>query len=76
VRIRYALARADAVDLRVIDVSGRVVATLDVGHRAAGYYQATWSGQGGRGQALGAGIYFVRLRVGDREFERKVVLLK
>ena len=60
---------AALVSLRLYDVSGRVVAVLKEGKLSAGRYSVTWNG-------LESGIYFARLRVGDRVFVRKVVLAR
>ena len=55
--------------LRVIDVAGREVATLQSAERARGRYVAHW-------QARAPGVYFVELRTGDTTARRKIVLAK
>lgn len=61
VEVEFVLPRAGEASLRVLDLQGRVVATLAEGSRAAGRHRLSWSGAGGRGP-LASGVYFVELR--------------
>jgi DNA-binding beta-propeller fold protein YncE len=72
-RIDYAIPRASNVSLVVMDVQGRVVATLFDGTRESGRYQAVWSGEGRQGRAP-AGLYFIRFRTPERSFVQRVVM--
>jgi hypothetical protein len=54
-RIRYQLPRASGVLLRVFNVLGQVVATLEAGNREAGSHFVEWT------PALPSGVYFYRL---------------
>jgi hypothetical protein len=49
------------VDARVIDLQGRTVRVLHSGPLPRGVTSLAWDGRGSAGQAVGAGIYFVRL---------------
>jgi hypothetical protein len=60
VRLRYSIPRAGDVDLRVFDVTGRQVGVLHAGPMAAGRHVASWDTA-----RLPAGVYLVRLRVGE-----------
>ena len=73
--IRYAIARAGHVSLRVFDVSGTLVRTLADGWREPGVYSEVWDGRGGDGTALPSGVYFYRLEAADFVATRKMVLL-
>ena len=57
--IRYRLASASRVSLRVYDVLGREIAALVDGDRAAGEYAAVWDAAG-----FSSGVYFCRLQAG------------
>ena len=59
------------VDLAVLDVAGRRVATLDHGRLTAGVHDYAWDGSGAR-----AGVYFVRLVVDGRAYSTRVALLR
>ncbi len=62
-RITYSLVEEGAVSLRVFDVQGREVTSLDKSYREAGYYSATWDGRSAHGIPVGSGVYFARLNV-------------
>lgn len=56
--VQLALPRAGTISLRLHDVSGRVVRTLQEGPREAGRYDVTWSAAG-----LESGRYWLRLEM-------------
>ena len=74
-RIVYQLPREAQVKLSILNVQGREVAVLLSGRVSAGRYEANWSGATGHGTAA-AGIYFVRYEAGDRQFTRRLVVLR
>lgn len=70
-RIRYHLPEQDFVDLSVYDVRGRLIGQLVAQVEAAGDHVFEWNASG-----LASGIYFYRLRVGDFDETRKMILVK
>jgi hypothetical protein len=68
-RISFSLPKSADVDLSVFDLAGRKVATLASGSLPAGQYSRDWNG-------AGAGVYFVRLRVGSETYNLRTVSLK
>ena len=75
--IRYALAADNTVDLRILDVRGRVVRTLvRAESQQPGSYTYTWRGRHDDGAALPSGVYLVELRAGDERQSQKVTLLR
>jgi YVTN family beta-propeller protein len=74
--IRYAVDSPEEMELAVFSVAGRHITTLDRGHRDAGSYVATWNGRDSRGNAVGSGVYLVRLSAGDSVRTVKAVLLR
>ena len=40
-----------------------------------GTHEASWDARDARGQKVGAGVYFVRVRQGDRVDSREIVLV-
>lgn len=75
-RIAFELPSACETRVEVYTVSGRRVATLLSGVRAAGSHEATWDGTDDRGRDLASGVYLVRLRAGDRTASTRVVLTR
>ena len=74
--IRFSIASGAEVELLVYDSLGRRVATLVDEKLPAGSYQRSWDGRDGDGTPQASGIYFAKLRVGDRVESRKMTLLK
>jgi hypothetical protein len=64
------------VRLDVLDPNGRVVRGLVDGVAGPGAYRVRWNGLDDRGAALPCGIYWSRLRVGDRETSERIVRVR
>jgi flagellar hook assembly protein FlgD len=62
--------------LRLYDVRGRQVATLDNGTRSAGMHVISWNGRSDRGLQAGTGTYFLVLQAGDIHETRKLIVVK
>jgi hypothetical protein len=73
VSIGFGLARAERVKLALIDLQGRVVATLAEGLYSAGSHRVNWSG--GR-PACPGGIYFLRLDSESGACMRRVAIAR
>ena len=58
-RIKFALPEAAAVDVRIYDAAGRMVATLVQGDQTAGFHEVSWNTG-----SLASGVYFVRMQAG------------
>ena len=75
--IRFALAEAGSVDLRILDIRGlEITRLLDSCLLAAGPHSLTWDGLDARGEVLPSGVYFYRLEAGGGRETRKMLLLK
>jgi hypothetical protein len=73
-QIRFFVADHEMVDLSVVDVRGRLVATLASSLYAPGAHSATWSGLADDGAAVSAGVYFVTMHAGPVTRTERVVL--
>lgn len=69
--INYGLPNPAKVNLRIYDISGRLVATVLDGYRLSGYHSVTVDGS-----SLASGIYIARLQAEDVVLTRKMVLMK
>jgi hypothetical protein len=74
--IRYELAAAGNVRLRVFDAAGRLVRTLVDTSEGAGAHDVTFDGRDDNGRPVASGVYFYRLDAGTTTQTRKMVLLK
>lgn len=59
--VRFDLARHAEIRLEIFDLHGRRVAALAEGAFAPGRYAFRWDARDAAGDALGSGLYFVRL---------------
>jgi len=73
--VRFNLESQQAVDVTVFDIAGRRVATLLDRSLPAGPHEASWDARDAKGQKARAGVYFVRVRQGDRVDSRQIVLV-
>lgn len=75
--IRYGIpsdaqfASATNITLRVYDILGNLVVTLQDGVQSPGFYERTW-----KAGNISSGIYFYMLNAGDYREIRKMILLK
>ena len=79
--IPYQLAEGADVTVFIHDTGGRLVRTIPLGFKAAGYYltcseAAHWDGQNENGEQVSSGIYFLRFVAGEFSASRRVVIVK
>jgi hypothetical protein len=74
--IRFTLATAGRIQLRVVDTTGRCVRTLLDAWQDAGTQTVTWDGRDDGGRSVAAGVYCCRLAAAGEALERKMLLLK
>jgi hypothetical protein len=75
-RIEFDLAASDIVELRIFDVTGRLVRTLIKERMERKRHSVVWDGLDETGRPVSSGLYFYRLRSGGQELTRKLVMLK
>jgi flagellar hook assembly protein FlgD len=74
-QVRFELARDVHVRLELLDVSGRVVATLSDGMLPAGRHVAAWNGVARSGR-VAPGLYIVRLTTPDLVTQGKLAVIR
>ncbi len=74
--IRYSVARAGKVEIRIYNVSGALVRTLVDGVQTAGEHVERWNGTDDRGGQLPSGAYFYRLEAAGFLDSKKLILLR
>ncbi len=79
--IPYRLAEDAFVTLTIYDQTGKIVRTLDVGHRVAAVYESRskavyWDGRNEVGETVASGVYFYHLSAGDYSATRKMLIIK
>ncbi len=79
--IPYQLAEEAFVTLTIYNMMGRVVRTINVGHRPAGMYLSKdktiyWDGRSNTGEPVSSSVYFYVLSAGNYTATRKMVILR
>ena len=79
--IPYQLAEGADVTLFIHDTGGRLVRTIPLGFKPAGYYltrseAAHWDGQNENWEQVSSGVYFLRFVAGEFSASRRVVVVK
>ncbi len=74
--IPFALPQRSAVQVRLLDLQGRMVRSLADGEFPAGQHQLRWDGRDDQGQLVRAGVYFVKLVSGDGTAMRRAVYVR
>ena len=74
--LRFALAEAGDVRIRVFDVAGRQVRALQLPGLPVGWHEAEWNGTDAAGPRVASGSYLVRLEAPNRYDQIRVLLLK
>ncbi len=65
--LRFIAERDSKARLTVYNTRGRLVRTLLDGQVGAGDHQLLWDGQSEQGSGEPSGVYFARLRLGERQ---------
>jgi len=72
----YTLPTSERVTVRVYDVRGALVSTLEDAVRAEGVHSVSWDGRDSFGNVVSGGTYFVELRSPGTVLTRKIVLVR
>ncbi|MBU1701462.1 MAG: T9SS type A sorting domain-containing protein [Candidatus Eisenbacteria bacterium] len=74
--IRFTLDRPGPVDLAIYDVQGRILRHLVNEPLNTGMQSIVWDGLDRSGHPVPSGIYFYRLKAGERNATRQLIFLK
>ena len=79
--IPYQLSEDSLVSLSIYDTTGKLIRTLPLGHKSAGFYSsraraAYWDGRNETGESVASGIYFYQLITPSFHQTRRLVIIK
>jgi flagellar hook assembly protein FlgD len=74
--LRLELSTPSPVCLRIYDVKGRLVREIMRSDLPAGRHDVSWDGLTSAGVPAETGIYFVRLKAGQRGYSTKILVLR
>ena len=79
--IPFKLSKDSKVTIRIFNVAGQLVRTIEFGEKPAGYYinkekAAHWDGRNNFGEAAASSVYFYQLTAGNFAVTRKMAIMK
>ncbi len=74
--IEYEISQNNIVDVRIFDLIGREVITLENKKKNTGKYHLKWDGTNADGMSVATGVYLVRFKINDQIKTLKAVYLK
>ncbi|MDP8200541.1 MAG: FlgD immunoglobulin-like domain containing protein [Candidatus Tenebribacter burtonii] len=74
--IAYSIIEAGYVTLQVYNVKGQLIKTLVSDVRETGNFSITWNGTDNSSKPVSSGIYFYKMKTGNYEQSKKMILLK
>ena len=79
--IPYQLAKPAEVSISIYAGDGKLIRTLDLGHRSVGIYEsrnraAYWDGRNALGEPVASGVYFYTLTAAEFTATRKMLIRK
>jgi flagellar hook assembly protein FlgD len=75
------IAKAGDVSVKIYNVAGQLVRTLELGHREAGSYTvreraAYWDGRNATGERVASGVYFYHIQSNSFHATKRMVIVK
>jgi hypothetical protein len=79
--IPYQIRQPSEVVIRIYNATGRLIRTLNLGQREAGFYlsrssAAYWNGKSDSNESVSSGLYFYQIKAGDFNATRRMVIVK
>jgi hypothetical protein len=74
--IDFVIPTQTHVTLDIVNILGQTIRTLVNNDEPAGNYRAIWDGMDDHGQMAASGIYLYRIKAGDYNQTRKMILVK
>ena len=74
--IEYTLPSKMHVEIKILNILGQTVTTIDEGIKSAGKYSCQWNGCDQSGKILPSGVYLYQIRTDDKTEAKKMLLLK
>lgn len=74
--ISYQLSGVSEIELRIFDVTGRLIRTLVNARQPAGFHEVSWDGRDAQGLSVTSGVYLYRLETARTAHGGKMILLR
>ncbi len=76
IQLKLELKQAAQCELKIYDLKGRLVRSLQSGSLPAGTTVLRWSGRDDGGRKMSSGVYWAKVLVGDLSFTERLVMIK
>jgi flagellar hook assembly protein FlgD len=76
VQIEYWLANSGASELRIFDLTGRLIYNFNKEFKPAGHYNVKWNGKNNNGQNVPPGVYVCQLTKDNKTCSAQIILTK
>ncbi|MEO8086803.1 MAG: T9SS type A sorting domain-containing protein [Bacteroidota bacterium] len=74
--ISFSLPQSEKVSIKIFDMTGRLVKTFAIGEMQKGVQQIEWNATDEKGNALDAGIYFLKLETENYSETKKLSVVR
>jgi flagellar hook assembly protein FlgD len=74
--ISFLLPESGEVEIGIYNVMGRRLRLLETGWIVEGSHELEWDGRDDDGQKVASGAYVARIRTGDEELTRTLLLIR
>ena len=74
--IEYYLNEPGMVIIKIFDMLGKELVTLENSEKRAGRYSVVWDGRNQRGLDVSSGTYFYKFRFKDKVITKKMLLMR
>ncbi len=74
--IGYQLAKRDKVEIKIYNITGRIVKTLVNKMESSGYHRVTWDGKDDEGKSVPDGLYLYQLKTPESSVTKRLILIK
>lgn len=74
--VSFSISNGSNVELSIYNIKGQKVKTLINGRMQKGKHSIIWSGLDGQNQPVSSGLYFYKLKKGNQETVKRMIMLK
>jgi hypothetical protein len=74
--ISYGMPEKGKVCIRVFDINGHLVRSLYSGKQSVGSHFIAWNGRNQQGKAAAIGVYYIRVELPGKTYNKKLLLIK
>ncbi len=74
--IRFKVAQAGSLTMQIYNLQGQIVKTLVNSNYSSGTYQVRWDGKNDNRELVTTGVYFCKMKIGNYQAVRRLILLK